>query len=82
MKKLISFLIILITFISCTNSNAFDEKRCLENVVQTFPNSQIYKSKNKDFIFFVLDSTGLKIVGTTNTFDANVNKIEHLIRVK
>ncbi len=74
------FIIMFITsilFISCNDVN----KR-IENVKKVYPNSKIYKQPKIKSIFYVVDSTGMRIVSTGSFNDASVNNIYECILIK
>ena len=88
MKKYLNLLLTktFIVMIGClflvSCNGATDERKCLENVKALFPNSKIYKEVDNDYVFYVVDSTGIKKATTLNLNDSNVDGVEILVEVK
>lgn len=81
LKGLIQYgLIVTVLFLTACNG-AFYKDKCLETVKKQFPHSQIYKRAGVDFIFIVIDSTGVKLVTTLYFTSTEIDKIESLIKV-
>jgi len=81
MKKL-KLIAVAITLVFASCSDAMDSKKCLESVAKTFPNSTIYQEAGCFFTFYVVDSSGIKIVSTGNWTNTNINGIRQLSIVK
>ena len=84
MKRLIKYLVILITLISFSSCDieAFDETKCLQNVKEIFPNSKIYKSPKFSYSFYVIYNNDLYLVKTTNLYNHDISSIEKFYHIK
>ena len=57
-----------------------DPEACLRSVKKMFPNSKIYSKYNSIRWFYVIDSTGVKIVYTGNKTDSKITDVEFLFQ--
>lgn len=60
--------------VSCEHL-APSEKQCFNSVKTAFPNSEIYIEPESNYNFVVVDSNCLKMVSTTNLWNANISEI-------
>jgi hypothetical protein len=83
MKTLVKLLLILL-ITSCLFScnGATDKDKCLQSVKHCFPHSIIYKDPDINYIFYVVDSSGMKKIATTNITNNNISNITEFIVVK
>jgi len=82
MKTKLIKLVLIVTVLFLTACNgASDTDKCLQSVKAVFPHSQIYKSPKSSFIFYVVDSTGVKIVTTMKLSDTSIDGIQSLIKI-
>lgn len=72
-NKLFLSAIICLFLLSCATN--FDEQESIRNVKKIFPNSKVYKKPSVRFTYYVVDSTGIKIVKTTNLLDNYVSSV-------
>tara|TARA_R110000782_G_scaffold51708_3_gene111348 strand:+ start:611 stop:889 length:279 start_codon:yes stop_codon:yes gene_type:complete len=76
--QLIAFayvLLVVVLFSSCSDADAINKSKCLDNVKRIYPNAKIYRNPDSNFKFFVVDSTGMREVTTQNLSDANVDGV-------
>lgn len=78
MKKYLIFLITSIVLIGCGG----DKQNALENVKELFPKSKIYKAKNNNFRFYIIDSFSVKQVNCLNFTNDEISSIIILNEVK
>lgn len=71
--------LMLTAVLLCSCNGATDETKCLESVKYTFPNSKIYKKENSNYIFLVIDSTGVREVTTLNFSNPNIDGITEYV---
>lgn len=83
MKKLFLLSAVMaIVFTSCTNSGAFDNNKCMDSVKNDYPNSDIYTDMDRDFYFYVVDSSGIKIVKTMSINSPKVTSVIVLTKIQ
>lgn len=82
MNKKSKFAVLLAVLFLVSCGKGADESKCLESVKTIFPNSKIYKHPDLRYSFYVIDSTGIKIVTTLNWSNANISGITQLVPVK
>jgi hypothetical protein len=73
----IAYTAIAAVLLSC--NGATDYKKCLDNVKRVYPNSKIYKSPENNFIFYVVDNTGMRKVTTFNLSNPNIDGITEFV---
>ncbi len=73
---------LILAIILLTSCGGGDKEKCLTNVKSLFPNSKIYTQVGHSFIFYVVDSTGVKKVTALNSTNDNVSGVEQLIEIK
>lgn len=76
--KLHSSAVLAVILLLCTvfmSSCNISSDKSLENVKKLFPNSKVYKMPENTFIFYVVDSTGVKKVSCLNWTNNNVSDI-------
>jgi hypothetical protein len=71
------FVLFVISLFSCKT----DKENCLESVKRVFPKSKIYKDPKNGYIFYVVDSTGVKKVKTTNFTNSDIDEVIWFIPV-
>jgi len=72
-SNLLYTMLVAVLFVGC--ADATDHKKCLNNVKSIYPKSIVYQDPENHFIFFVVDSLGLRKVTTLNLSDANVDGV-------
>ena len=82
MKKLLFIAIALLLVASCGKQESTDKEACYKSVRGKFPNAKIYKDYEHDYTFYVVDSTGVKVVKTMNSSDAEVSSVSGTYELK
>ena len=75
LTKLVFILFISCGLFACNNADACDENKCLASVKKVYGNSKIYKAPDSKYSFYVVDSTGMRMVTTLNNRNPDVDGI-------
>ncbi len=76
-KLIILITIGLIILLTSCNSEGLNQNSCINNVRKIFPNSKIYNFPDENkYIFYVVDSTGIKRVETLFLSNNNIGCIK------
>lgn len=80
MKKLFILALMLIGFSSCKKQ--YSQTGELQEVLNKYPKSEVYVNIDEEDIFYVSDSTGLKMIKCMSTSSNEITDVIPLTKVK